>query len=38
MTGTGTCSQPASPDAGNGAAAISVGAFQFEHWLFGPSG
>jgi hypothetical protein len=33
LTGTGTCTQPAAPDSGNGAAPITIGDFQFEHWL-----
>lgn len=33
LRGTGTCTQPAAPDTGNGAPAITVGDFQFEHWL-----
>jgi hypothetical protein len=33
VSGTGTCSQPAAPDSGNGAAAITIGSFQFSHWL-----
>ena len=33
VSGTGTCSQSASPDSGNSAAAVTIGSFQFSHWL-----
>ncbi|HEY8042520.1 MAG TPA: hypothetical protein VIF15_22115, partial [Polyangiaceae bacterium] len=33
VTGTGTCSQPAAPDAGSSAAPITIGDFQVVHWL-----
>lgn len=33
VSGTGTCNQPASADSGNGAAAVTIGPFQFSHWL-----
>jgi len=32
-SGTGTCSQPAAPDGSNGAAAVTIGSFQFSHWV-----
>lgn len=31
--GTGGCTQPATPDSGTTAAAITIGDFQFSHWL-----
>ena len=31
--GSGTCNQPAAPDIGNSAGPITIGDFQFEHWL-----
>jgi hypothetical protein len=33
VSGTGTCNGPASPDSGNGAAPVTIGTFQFSHWL-----
>ena len=31
--GTGSCTQPAAPDTGTTAAAITIADFQFSHWL-----
>jgi hypothetical protein len=31
--GTGTCAQPAAPDSGTSAGPVTIGDFQFEHWL-----
>jgi hypothetical protein len=33
LYGTGSCSQPAAPDTGTTAAPITIGDFQFSHWL-----
>jgi hypothetical protein len=31
--GTGTCSQPAAPDSGTSAGPVTIGDFEFVHWL-----
>jgi hypothetical protein len=31
--GAGTCTQPAAPDSGTSAGPVTIGDFQFEHWL-----
>lgn len=33
VTGTGSCTQPAAPDTGTAAGPITIGDFQFSHWL-----
>jgi hypothetical protein len=33
LHGTGSCTQPAAPDSGTTGGAITIGEFQFSHWL-----
>jgi hypothetical protein len=33
LHGTGKCTQPAAPESGTSASAVTIGDFPFEHWL-----